>query len=621
MKKEKILFLLLSFVLAGCSLIRINNQSSESESKKESETSEKSESNSSSKDSEISSSNSSSSGNESTSTSSSETETDSDEISPTDSIQDMTILHAWNWKINDVKTRLQAIKNAGYGAIQLSPLQPKVDKTSYANENTKSQWWKFYQPLAFKISENNESFLGTKSDLTSLCTEAKKYDLKIVMDIVSNHLAGSGNSYSNQVYTQYPLHNYGSTNDNSIQAVVQGNIGLPDLDTSKSQVQQDVLKMMKEYIDCGVSGFRFDAAKHIETPDDGDYASNYWPTVLDGTTEYATNKGLEEPYYYGEVLNTCGTGRKFSSYTKMMSIVDNNQGTAIVKAVQNQSMSSLKSTYNTGEKPNKLVLWAESHDTYANDSGYEITRDYSSETINKTYIIQASRKDAATLYFARPSSLTTTICSIDDNSGWKNQEITAINKFHRRYVDQEESINNNNNCFVNVRGTGSFAGAVIVNLKSDSTLTVDVKGLQNGTYTDLISKKDFTVNGEKVSVSFTKGACILIPKGGSTGDEGQGGDVNPTTYSSSVVLKGYNASYSYLAWTWGNGNDGSWKAFNTDNDAIGVNLNSGDNYIIVEFPSGTTTANANWSNKRKQTIDLLYSGSQIIHDYNSLTWQ
>ena len=617
MKKTKFLLSLLFIALTSCSL---NNVVKPLDSVND----ESSISNSESSTNESQSETSSTTTNDNSGSSSSSS---TDEPSSIDSIQDMNILHAWNWKMNDIKSRLQAIKNAGYGAIQISPMQPKVDKTSYSNESTKSQWWKLYQPLAFKIAEGNESFLGTKSDLTSLCTEAKKYNIKIVVDIVSNHLAGSNNNYSDQVYTRYPLHTYsgGKTNDNSVEAVVRGHIGLPDLDTSNKDLQNDVLNMLKDYVDCGVSGFRFDAAKHIETPDDGEFASDYWPTILNGTTTYALNKNLDQPYYYGEVLNTCGTGRSFSSYTKMMSVCDNNQGSDLVKAVNNKSLSSIKKTYNTGANPDHLVLWAESHDTYSNDSGYEKTRDYSLETINKAYIIQASRKDAATLYFARPNNINVTICSIDDNSGWKNAEITAINKFHTRYIDKAESINNNNSCFVNVRGTGSYAGAVIVNIADSSNKTVDVKGLQNGTYIDLISNNTFQVSNEKVTASFTNGACILVPKDSS--GQGEGGDTSSSSgsesiiYNSSVVLKGFNTSYSYLAWTWSGSSSGSWKAFTEDNDAIGINLNSGDNYIIVEFPGGTTVNNANWDNKRRQTVDLSYNGTQIIHEYNDLNWK
>ena len=618
MKRTALLLSLLFITLTGCSN-PFNNDSNNNESISSSESNDSSITSTSSGD--ISSGDSTSSDTSSSGSSSSSDDTPSN----MDSIQDMNILHAWNWKMNDIKSRLQSIKNAGYGAIQISPMQPKVDKTNYSSESTKSQWWKLYQPLAFKIAESNESLLGTKSDLTALCSEAKRYNIKIVVDIVSNHLAGSDNNYSSQVYTKYPLHSYGKTNDNSVEAVVRGHIGLPDLDTSNKDLQNDVLNMLKDYIDCGVSGFRFDAAKHIETPDDGAYASDYWPTILNGTTNYAISKNIDTPYYYGEILNTCGTGRSFSSYTKYMSVVDNAQGTDIVNAVNNKSVSSLKKTYNTNVNPDHLVLWAESHDTYSNDSGYEKTRDFSTDTINKAYMIQASRKDAATLYFARPNNINVTMCSIDDNSGWKNAEITAINKFHTRYIDKEESINNNNNCFVNVRGTGSYAGAAIININASGTPTVDVKGLNNGTYIDLVSNREFNVTNEKVTVSFTNGACILIPKGnndqGGSDDSSSSSTSEEITYNSSVVLKGSNSSLSYLAWTWGGSSSGSWVAFNEDNDALGINLNNGDNYIIVEFPSGTTASNANWNNKIRQTADLSYDGSQIIHEYSELNWK
>lgn len=594
MKNNIFLFLLVSSLLCGCS--RINSESSNnSSSQNESSTSESSSSGSSS---------SSSSGGQSSS---------EDEPTHQASIQDMNILHAWNWKLNDIKSRLYSIQKAGYGAVQISPMQPKVDKTNWSSESTKSQWWKLYQPLAFKVAESNETFLGTKSDLTSLCNEAKQYDIKIVVDIVSNHLAGDANGYNNQVYKKYPLHNFGkAANDNDGESVVKGHINLPDIDTSNKEVQQDVLSMLKEYVDCGVSGFRFDAAKHIETPDDGSYASDYWPTILNGTTEYAKSKNFETPYYYGEILNTCGQGRSFSSYTKYMSVVDNKQGTKIIDAVSDKKLSSITADYDTKVNPDHLVLWAESHDTYANDSGYESTRSYTTDVVNKAYMIQASRKDTATLYFARPTSMDVTICSINDNSGWKNTEIAAVNEFHTLFINKSESISNNNNCFVNVRGS---SGAAIININASSTQSVDVKGLVDGTYVDLISKKEFTVSNQKVTVSFTGGACLLVAKSIAPVEPEE------TTYSSNVVLKGHNSSLSYFAWVWPNGKDGVWKEFNVDEDAIGFNLSENENYIIVEFPKNTTISSVNWNNKIRQTIDYSYPGGQIIHEYSKLSWK
>ena len=531
-----------------------------------------------------------------------------------DSIQDMNILHAWNWKLNDIKVRLNKIKKVGYGAIQISPMQPHVDTANGANGKTQDQWWKLYQPLAFKVATGQENVLGTKSDLTELCASANKEGLKIVVDVVTNHLAGTNNNYSSQVYKKYPLHSYGATNDNSIQAVVQGHIGLPDLDTSNEDLQKDVLSMMKEYIDCGVSGFRFDAAKHIETPDDGDYASNYWPYILNGTTEYALDKGYEKPYYYGEILGTCGYGRSFSSYTKYMSVVDSSQGGDVLDAVDDENFSLLSSSYNTRQDPDKLVLWAESHDNYANNNEHT-TRGIDSSTINKAYIIQASRKDAATLYYARPNNMYVYMCSIDDVGAWQNEEVKAINKFHTRYVDKDEKVSISNDCFINVRGTGSYAGVTIVNIYGSNSKNLTINGLEDGKYIDLISKNEFSLSNSKSTISFTCGACILIPKDAYVPEE------EDPSYTSSLVIEDAPTTYSYIAWVWGNGSSGSWRAFTPDLDAIGINLTSGESFTIVEFPDGTTTSNASWDKKIRQTNDMSYSGGQQVIAFNNLSWK
>ena len=539
-----------------------------------------------------------------------------DEVVPVDSIQDMAILHAWNWRMKDIKARLKAIKRAGFGAIQISPMQPKVDKDSGANSSTADQWWKLYQPLAFKIAEQGESILGTRDDLRSLCEEAKKYNLKIIVDVVVNHLAGSSSGYNNQVYTKYPLHTYNvKSDDDDARSVVQGHIDLPDLDTSDKTVQNDTLNMLKDYLDVGVGGFRFDAAKHIETPDDGEYASDYWPTIVNGLTEYAKNKNYEEPYLYGEILNTPGKGRSFASYTKYMSICDNKQGAQLVEAVKDSILSKIKDTYNTGEKPDHLVLWAESHDTYANTGGYELTTSYSIDVINRTYAMQASRKDAATLYYARPESMGKRICSIDDNGGYRYKVVEAVNKFHNRYNDKNENVyvSTTNRCFINIRGEGKFAGATIVKMNDSTKENMTLYDLEDGKYIDTVSDKEYIVKDHKVEITFESGVSVLIPEGAE--------EAKDETYDSNVILKNSDETKSYLIWTWKDGINGEWKSFNEDIDALGVFLAEGDNYIIVEFPNGTTSSNADWGKAIKQTNDLKYNKEQIIYDCNKINWK
>jgi len=536
-----------------------------------------------------------------------------------DSIQDTSILHAWNWKMNDIRLRLQTIYDAGYRSVQISPMQPKLDKTDLTWPDTASQWWRLYQPLEFKVAEANENYLGTKDELTSLCKEANKLGIRIVVDIVSNHLAGKNDQYNSQVYTRYPLHTYnGNTSDSSIEATVWGRVGgLPDVDTGTTQVQNAVLNMLKEYLDCGVNGFRFDTAKHIETPEDGAYASDFWPTVLEGATSYANLKNYEKPYYYGEILYQCGGGRSWDIYTKRMSIIDNTQGSHILSDVINKSTSHLLNDYYTGADADHLVLWAESHDTYANDS-HETTY-VSSTNIKKTYVIQASRKDAASLYFARPSSMSAPMSSIAD-TGWKDQEIVAINKFHNRYIDKSENLYLDNNCFINVRGEGDFAGAAIVNINSSNEVQLSLNGLVNGSYTDLASGKTYEVIDSKASISFKNDVCILVPSSSKEAKECPD-PLEEVTYSSSVVIKGAPNDKTYLCYRWTNNSDGSFISFNTDNDAIGVNLSNNENYIIVEFPLGTTPASANWGIKIRQTNDLRFDGNQIIYNFENITWK
>ena len=114
------------------------------------------------------------------------------------------------------------------------------------------------------------------------------------------------------------------------------------------------------------------------------------------------------------------------------------------------------------------------------------------------------------------------MCVIDDVGGWQYEEVKAINRFHDRYVDKDEEISIDRHCFINVRGTGSYAGAVVVTLYSGYTSkNITIEGLNDGTYVDLISKNEFELEGGKVTVEFTHGACVLIPKDAYVPDEGE----------------------------------------------------------------------------------------------------
>ena len=509
---SRILVILSALFLSACTLNSTPKDSSDTGSSQESQSGQ------------------SSSESTSTSESSSSSSSEGGEITPSDNYLDAPILHCWNWSMNNTIANLQSIKNAGYKAIQLSPMQPQKD---YYNDSISYGWWKLYQPLGFSVARANQNILGTKDQLKNLCDSAEEVGLKVIVDVVANHLAGGSSTsfyknvedFESQIYKNNLLHTLNKKAvDEDTQSIVQGYIGdFPDLQTESTTVQQRVLSLLKEYIDVGVDGFRFDAAKHIETPDDGKYASNFWPTVLDGATSYAKSKNQDKPFYYGEILNMCGVHRSFSSYTKYMNTIASNQGSDVLAAIHNKNTSKIKQTYGIDVDPTNLILWAESHDTFGNSWGE--SKDINQSEINKAYVIQASRKSASTLFLARPTSMSSMMGEVCSHA-YEDVEIKAINKFHTTFKNKSESISISNGCFVNTRGLGGAAIVSITNTAS-TNVQVDVPNLSNGSYTDTVTNKKYTVNNGKVTVSLTNGCCVLV---GDNVDPGDVPSLNIGTY-------------------------------------------------------------------------------------------
>lgn len=437
-------------------------------------------------------------------------------------VQDGVILHAFNWSYNSIKNKLPAIAAAGYSTVQTSPVQqPKDFVTSMDVAN---QWWKLYQPVSMSIAK--DTWLGTKEELTELCKEADKYGIKIICDIVSNHMGNEvesdPNSLSSQVETYQPeiynnksdyfRNNNLSADDSSVQKTVQGHVSAcPDLRTETKNVQNAVVSLLKECIDCGVDGFRFDAAKHIETPDDGAYASDYWPTITSEAGKYYKDKTGNDLYIYGEILNQCGSGRSFGSYTKYINITDSGTGDAALANVVNGNASTAASAkYKSGQDASKLVLWAESHDTFEGSSGN--TAKVSDEDIVKTWAIVASREDATALYFSRPGNALMGQAGTD--ATYKSTAVSEINKFHNLFVGKSEKLGSADGVAYVARGT---EGIVLSNCNgNEKDVTISSTGLADGTYTDTVTGNKFTVSGGVLTGSIGSTGVAVVYDGETT---------------------------------------------------------------------------------------------------------
>lgn len=444
-----------------------------------------------------------------------------------DKVGDGVMLHAFNWSYNTIKENLPAIAAAGYTTVQTSPVQQPKDYST--SGDVTGQWWKLYQPISFHIAE--QSWLGTKDDLKSLCDEADKYGIKIICDIVSNHIANADetrpDTVSNQVKKYEPdfykkrrtyTRTYkGNASDSSVQAVVQGHVSnCPDLVTNDTAVQGYIINLLKECIDCGVDGFRFDAAKHIETEDDGEYASDYWKNITTSASSYYTQKTGDDLYIYGEILNNCGADRSYSSYTKYINVTDNRTGDAVLYNVsKGKASTATNATYKSGVAASNAVLWAESHDTYegnSGSSGYSNTSSVSDEDVVKAWAIVASRKDSTALFFARPG--TALMGGVSTDTTYKSTVVSEINKFHNLFVGQSEKLGSSGNIAYVARGT---SGIVLSNCKgTNASVSISGTGLADGKYTDTVSGAEFTVANGVLTGSIGKTGVAVVYNGTTT---------------------------------------------------------------------------------------------------------
>lgn len=444
-----------------------------------------------------------------------------------DKVGDGVMLHAFNWSYNTIKENLPAIAAAGYTTVQTSPVQQPKDYST--SGDVTGQWWKLYQPISFHIAE--QSWLGTKDDLKSLCDEADKYGIKIICDIVSNHIANADetrpDTVSNQVKKYEPdfykkrrtyTRTYkGNASDSSVQAVVQGHVSkCPDLVTNDTAVQGYIINLLKECIDCGVDGFRFDAAKHIETEDDGEYASDYWKNITTSASSYYTQKTGDDLYIYGEILNNCGADRSYSSYTKYINVTDNRTGDAVLYNVtKGKASTATNAKYKSGVAASNAVLWAESHDTYegnSGSSGFSNTADVSDENVVKAWAIVASRKDSTALFFARPG--TALMGGVSTDTTYKSTAVSEINKFHNLFVGQSEKLGSSGDIAYVARGT---SGIVLSNCKgTNASVSISGTGLADGKYTDTVSGAEFTVANGVLTGSIGKTGVAVVYNGTTT---------------------------------------------------------------------------------------------------------
>lgn len=513
-------------------------------------------------------------------------------------IQDGNILHCFNWSINDVKNDLPKIAEAGFGAVQLSPLQRR-------NVTNSSNWSDVYRPYDFAFQAT--SALGSEADLKALCQEAAKYGIKVIVDVVANHVDktfGYHDSWwdSNSDYVRSKGGN-ANINYNNRYSITHDRLGdYYEINSENAAVAARAKAYVQWLRDAGVSGIRWDAAKHIGLPSEG---CDFWKEVT----------SVAGMFHYGEILGTPGPNPYkdlMKEYAQYMSITDSRYSEGAAHG--NQGVPTGKN----GEwapllGSDKLVYWGETHDTYSNTPEYGgWSSSVAQSTVDRAYAAVACRQGATALYFSRPNaSGFSNIRVVKGNDNYTATAVKEVNKFRNKMADRSEffSISTDGSTVSITRNNG---GAVVVKKNTGSFSVPNGGGLcPAGTYIDRVSGNTITVTATTISgATGTTGIVVIYNDNLAAPDPNapvqEYEDGNMTIYYDNSVTNWAEVYCHY----WGGAESTNWP---------GVQMTAeGNNIYSVSLPLGSSVVFNN-NNKGSQTVDVnnvkanhLYKGNATM---------
>ncbi len=419
---------------------------------------------------------------------------------------DATILHAWCWSFNTIRENMKDIADAGYTYVQTSPAN-----TCFVGENGGMQifgdgkWYYHYQPIAWRIGNYQ---LGNRDEFKAMCDEAKKYGVKILVDVLPNHTAfdttavlpefieavgGRDNLYHANGFNEIKDYN------DRYQCTTGAMGGLPDVNTENPDFQYYFMTYINDLIACGASGFRYDTAKHIGLPSDPLDAKSKQNDFWDVAMGRKPIKGItlankDNLFIYGEVLQDKNVKEK--EYAEYFGMCASNYGHSIRQIISNRKTSAKQvSNWEHTVSPEKLTTWVESHDTYCNANESASLTD---TQIRLGWAIITARQNGTPLFYSRPDGSTrdnywgNNRIGAKGNDEFKHPEVVAVNKFRKAMHGQLEKIK------VSADGTiveinRGDKGAVIVNLSQEPAQLSMKTTLADGTYKDRVYGNTFTV--------------------------------------------------------------------------------------------------------------------------------
>lgn len=214
----------------------------------------------------------------------------------------------FGWPYADIKQECESLGQAGWMGVKVFPPQEQVMSNEWPQNGELNPWYFYYQPVSYKLHGRH----GTREELRDMIQTCRENNVRVYADAVVNHMSGGGNDvweshrngngyctywgaksssagspYFTHSWTwqvsdntgltpgmEYPAAAYMAEDfhcDRGLNswtdpfALNYGWLsGLADLDTESDYVRERIAAYMTDLLSIGFSGFRIDAAKHIQ---------------------------------------------------------------------------------------------------------------------------------------------------------------------------------------------------------------------------------------------------------------------------------------------------------------------------------------------------------------------
>ena len=423
-----------------------------------------------------------------------------------------TILHVWSWNFPTIAENMKQIADAGFTMLQTSPVNacfsPEGGNIKILDEK-EGNWYHYYQPTDWTIGNN---IVGTEAEMKAMLDSAKKYDIRVLVDVLPNHTAFDIDLVTDEFYAAVGgrdkmfhtkgLEDIKDYNDRT-QCTHQGVGGLPDVNTENPLFQKYYMQFVNKLIELGVRGFRYDTAKHIGVHSDpldteaGVTENDFWD-VATGRKE-VLGVSLCIPYdslfVYGEVLQDRNVPEE--EYASYFGQTASSYGHVLREVLAKRSAKdiNLLDWYHRAA-PEYLTTWVESHDTYCNANESAGLTD---AQIRTGWVFLTARQNGTPLFYSRPMNSTRenyfgdNLLGARGNDEFFHPEVVAVNNFRKQMKGQVENVQIAEDGEVIVVNRGD-KGAAVINFSLKENAVELPTDLPDGEYRDTVYGNVFKVS-------------------------------------------------------------------------------------------------------------------------------